>query len=85
VLNKRDLLDPAEYETRRSEILRRLAWVGPAYGISALTGEGTAELTEDLMRRLEESRQAEGEPVAEAATGDWNPLGRGPKEPLPSP
>jgi GTP-binding protein len=75
VLNKRDLLAPAEYEHRRSELLRELAWRDRVYGISALTGEGTKELVEDLMRRLEQGRDAESEPDPDSASG-WHPLDR---------
>jgi GTP-binding protein len=42
VLNKLDLLEPDEFERRRERILRQLGWRGPVYGISAVTGEGTA-------------------------------------------
>ena len=31
-----------------------LAWSGPLYRISGLTGEGTTRLTGDLMNRIEE-------------------------------
>ncbi|MCG6897528.1 MAG: GTPase ObgE [Thiocapsa sp.] len=53
VLNKIDRIAPEDYRERRDEILDRLDWSAPVYGISALTGQGTAELTTDLMRRLE--------------------------------
>lgn len=81
VLNKRDLLDPAEYDRRRAEILEKLEWEGPVYGISAVTGECTAALMEDLMLRLEQERRAAPEPgpdskqeTDESAAGDWHPL-----------
>jgi GTP-binding protein len=75
VLNKRDLLSPAEYERRQSELLAELAWQGPVYGISALTGEGTRELVEGLMRRLEQNRSTEREPDIETDdSGSWHPL-----------
>jgi GTP-binding protein len=74
VLNKRDLLDPAEYERRRQHVLRRLGWRGAVYGISAVTGEGTAALMEDLMRHLEQERHTVAGPEA-APSGDWHPLG----------
>jgi GTPase len=54
VFNKRDLLTPEAYKERAAELVRALAWQGPWYGISAATGEGTAELVYALMRRLEE-------------------------------
>jgi len=54
VLNKRDLLPPAEAEKRARAIVRRLRWRGPHYLISGATGEGTKELCEAVMTLLEE-------------------------------
>jgi GTP-binding protein len=53
VLNKLDLLPPAEGEKLCRDIVRRLRWKGPLFRISAATGEGTGELVEALMRRIE--------------------------------
>jgi len=77
VLNKKDLLAPEDFEERREEVLRHLAWQGPCFGISALTGEGTGELVRALTRRLEELRRAEhAEPGLSGAgeEGTWDPL-----------
>jgi GTP-binding protein len=77
VLNKRDLLDPAEYRSRRDRILESLGWEGPVYGVSAVTGEGTGQLCEDLMCRLERLRLAEREEGDEPTgpdDGGWHPL-----------
>jgi GTP-binding protein len=54
VLNKLDLLPPAEGDKLCKDIVRRLRWKGPLYRISAVTGEGTRELVEALMRRIED-------------------------------
>ena len=54
VLNKRDLLPPAEAEKRARAIVRRLRWRGPHYLISGATGEGTRELCGAVMTLLEE-------------------------------
>jgi GTP-binding protein len=54
VLNKRDLLPPAEAETRARDIVRRLRYRGPRFLISGATGEGTKSLCEAVMRLLEE-------------------------------
>ena len=54
VLNKIDLLPVAPKERRCREIIRRLRWKGPVYTISGVTRQGTRELTEALMRRLDE-------------------------------
>ncbi len=76
VLNKRDLLTTAEYEARRTHLLGELGWMGPTYGISALTGAGTNELMADLMTRLENLRLAERTDDERAAAEDeWHPLG----------
>ena len=77
VLNKRDLLDPAEFEERRARLLADLAWQGPVYAISALTGEGTSVLSADLMRRLENLRQADADAAdgQDSDDGAWHPLG----------
>lgn len=53
VLNKADLVDEAEAARRAAEIAGALGQTERIYRISALTGAGTAELTADLMRRLE--------------------------------
>ena len=63
VLNKIDLLPPAEAEKRCKEIVRRLRWKGPVYRISGATRQGTQALCRDVMRRLEEL-------VASEAAGD---------------
>lgn len=75
VLNKCDLLTPAELAERRSRLLDQLGWKGPVHAISALAGTGTAELMADLMQRLEALRQAErGEEEIVADEEDWHPL-----------
>ena len=66
VLNKIDLMLPEDADKRCREIVRRLRWKGPMYRISAATGEGTKELADALMRRIEEraAEAAEAEKVA---------------------
>ena len=54
VLNKIDLMLPEEADKRCREIVRRLRWKGPMFRISAASGEGTKELVNALMRRIEE-------------------------------
>lgn len=54
VLNKRDLLPDEDAEERARDIVRRLRYRGPWFLISAATGRGTKELSEALMRFLEE-------------------------------
>jgi GTP-binding protein len=76
VLNKCDLLEPDVLAGRRAALVDALGWEGPVYGVSALTGAGTARLMEDLMRRLEELKLASGElaPADAPDEGDWHPL-----------
>jgi GTP-binding protein len=54
VLNKIDLLPPAEADKRCAEIVRRLRWKGPTFKISAATSKGTKELVQAVMRAIEE-------------------------------
>jgi putative protein kinase ArgK-like GTPase of G3E family len=39
--------------------LQKLAWKGPAFMVSAATGEGTVELAQAVMRELERMKQEE--------------------------
>ena len=54
VLNKLDLMPPAEGEKRCREIVRRLRWKGPVFRMSGVTRVGTRELCQAVMRRLDE-------------------------------
>ncbi|MDE2235849.1 MAG: GTPase ObgE [Gammaproteobacteria bacterium] len=53
VLNKIDLLPSGERQQRCDAIIDELAWKGPVFRISGLSGEGTAELCRKIMQRLE--------------------------------
>jgi len=53
VLNKIDLLEGKEREARCDDIVRRLRYKGPVFRISGVTGEGTKELCQAVMRELE--------------------------------
>ena len=59
VLNKSDLLTPADAEARQQEIVAELEWSGPVYLVSAATGAGTQLLAQRLMQRLEEIAEEE--------------------------
>lgn len=54
VLNKVDLLPEDKADKICKDIVRRLRWKGPVVRISALARQGTEELCETIMRRLEE-------------------------------
>jgi GTP-binding protein len=58
LLNKRDLLPPAEAAERAKDIVRRLRFRGPHFLISGATGEGTAELVQAVMTFLEHTQQS---------------------------
>ena len=59
VLNKSDLLPPGEAEKKAKAIVRSLRFKGPWFLISGATGTGTKDLTEAVMRFLEERAAAE--------------------------
>jgi GTP-binding protein len=67
VLNKLDLLPEEEQEKVCADIIERLGWNGPVYRIAALSKEGTARLTQDIMVHLE--RQREEQEAGDAAEG----------------
>ncbi|HEY0681625.1 MAG TPA: GTPase ObgE [Steroidobacter sp.] len=54
VLNKVDLLPEDEADKVCKDIVRRLRWKGPVFRISGLARQGTEELCETIMKRLEE-------------------------------
>ena len=68
VLNKADQLLDDEREERTREVVARLNWEGPVFVISALEREGTEELSQAIMRYLDERtlRLAEEPEYAEA-------------------
>lgn len=53
VLNKIDLLSPAEVETRTQALINALQWRGPVFKISAATGEGIEPLIYAICHFLE--------------------------------
>ncbi|OZG71464.1 GTPase ObgE [Hahella sp. CCB-MM4] len=61
VLNKMDMLLDDEQEAVREHILSSLEWDGPVYSISALAGEGTDRLCQDIMRWMDERAEMERE------------------------
>ena len=67
VLNKRDLLPPADAEKRARSIVRRLRYRGPWFLVSGATGEGTRLLCEAAMRFLEEHDRAARERASSPA------------------
>jgi GTP-binding protein len=56
VLNKMDLVPEDIREEICQDVLKRLNWEGPVYYISGQTGEGCAQLCDDVMEYLEQIR-----------------------------
>jgi GTP-binding protein len=54
VLNKTDMLMDDERDERVKEVVERLQWEGPVYVISAISKQGTEQLSRDIMRYLED-------------------------------
>lgn len=58
VMNKIDLLDAGERRRRCDALLAALDWQGPAFAVSAATGEGTDELAQKIATALECAAEA---------------------------
>jgi GTP-binding protein len=68
VLNKIDLLSEAEIAACRERVVAALAWEGPVYEISAVSGQHTSALCGDLMTHLEaHAEQLRSDADADAA------------------
>jgi GTPase len=75
VLNKIDLLSEEIFQAKAAELLKALEWQGRVYNISAITGEGTGQLTADLMKRLETIWREESPSLNEDDDNEaWDPL-----------
>ena len=57
VVNKADLLDPAEAKKRAAALVKKLKWTKPWFLISGMKAEGTRELTFAVMDFLEAERR----------------------------
>jgi GTP-binding protein len=64
VMNKADLLDPAEAKKRAASLVKKLKWTKPWFLISGINGEGTRDLTFKVMEFLEKDRRAPAPPPA---------------------
>ena len=58
VLNKTDLVEPAEAEKRVKAIVKGMKWKGPHFTISAMKSDGCKELTFAIMDHLDAVRAA---------------------------
>jgi GTP-binding protein len=61
VLNKTDLLDDEEVEEISQKVIDALDWKGPVARISAISGKGTLDLSNDIMEYLNELNRVEKE------------------------
>jgi len=59
VLNKADLLPPADAQKLAKDIVRRLRHKGPWFLISGATGDGTRPLVQAVMEHVEETARQE--------------------------
>ena len=59
VINKTDLLTPADLGVAREMLLEELDWDGPVFEVSAATGAGTEALGHAVMQALEEIKKEE--------------------------
>ncbi|MDF2529706.1 MAG: obgE [Gammaproteobacteria bacterium] len=60
VLNKIDMLSPEQLQALKQDVIERLNWQSPLYTISALKSEGTQELMQAIMNRLDELADKSG-------------------------
>jgi len=61
VLNKVDMVAEDERDAHCQAIVDELGWEGPVFCISAISGEGTRELTQAVMRWIEERAREEAD------------------------
>jgi GTP-binding protein len=61
VLNKLDLVSEEEHEALCQDLLEKTGWKGPVFQISALTGDGTKKLTNEIMDYIEARRERAAE------------------------
>ncbi|MCA1857539.1 GTPase ObgE [Massilia oculi] len=59
VLNKLDVVDEAERKKIVKDFVKRMAWKGPVFEISALNREGCEDLVNAIYLHLEEKRTSE--------------------------
>lgn len=73
VFNKIDILGDEEAAARAAEIVEQIGWEGDYYLISAATGENVPQLTQEIMRFIEENpREEEEQAIAEEVKFKWD-------------
>lgn len=69
-LNKLDMVsDPDAF---KAQLIERIQWKGPVFGISALTGQGTQQLVLNMQSWLDQQK-AEEQRIADEAAADFEP------------
>ncbi len=66
VINKIDLLDPGEVDSRVKALVDALDWRGEVWAISAVTGEGVQELVNALFKRFDSAVERSESSAADA-------------------
>lgn len=69
VFNKIDLLDPEERDDVIADLIKRSGYEGKIYAISGATRDGLEDLTNDLMKRIDELKGEEDVQAQE----EWTP------------
>jgi GTP-binding protein len=59
VVNKIDLLDDQDRAAAVERLVAEIAWSGPVFVVSAMSGEGTDKLCDAIMEHLEDVRERE--------------------------
>lgn len=70
VLNKVDLLDQETRRSRAARVREALAWEGPCFEVSALARQGTRDLCEAIMARLEAMAREESAAPVDGDAGE---------------
>ena len=55
VLNKLDLVEKSEQQSRCQAIVEGLSWKGPVYSISAINKDGVQQICYDIMEHIEQT------------------------------
>jgi GTP-binding protein len=57
VMNKADLLEPAEAKKRAAALVKKLRWTKPWFLVSAMKAQGTRELSFAVMEFLQPTKR----------------------------
>ena len=71
VINKIDTLDQGELAAAQDDLIKQLDWQGPVFAVSAVTGTGTRELAQAVMRELERLGESEEDADRNPQDEEW--------------